>query len=126
MDDFQKIVQAVDEGYIQGIHRFGRRDLIEKYFPDEFSMFLRDDNDDLRIMHIQEWISSIEKRKEENPESYENRNVAYEIKDIAIHEVFATVVLDLYYNDKLFAIDQFSMYKLNGEWKFIAKLYKMA
>lgn len=125
MNDYNQILQVMDESYIEGIHRQGNRELIEKHFHNEFSMFLKDESGVVTIMKIQEWIEKIEARKLENPDSYINRNVEYTVKHVQIHESFGTVLLDLFYDDNLYAVDHFSLYKLNGEWKIIAKVYHM-
>lgn len=124
MQETELIAKVMNDGYIEGIHRQGNRELVEAHFHPEFSMFLRDEHDKITIMKIQEWLAKIEQKRKENPDSPKNK-VEYTLRNIFVHENFATVLLDLYYNDKLYAVDQFSLYKIKGDWKLMAKLYEM-
>ncbi len=124
MNDYNEILEIIEYSYIDGIHRKGDRKMIERSFHPEFSMFLKE-KDGIRIMRIQEWITMIEDRKSINPKLYEDRNVSHTVNSVQIHKSFATILLDLFIDDKLYAVDHFSLYKLNGEWKIMAKVYHM-
>ena len=56
MQEIELIRKVMNDGYIEGIHRQGNRELVEAHFHPEFSMFLRDENDNITIMKIQEQI----------------------------------------------------------------------
>ena len=125
MNDIQQIMETIDLGYIEGIHRQGNRELTSKYIHQEFSMFLKDKDANVKIMGIDEWMDNIDKKKLENPDVPKNK-VDYTILDIQVHHrSFATVLLDLFYNDKWFAMDHFSLYKLSNKWMIMAKVYHM-
>ena len=122
MSEIQAILQTMDEGYIEGVHRQGNRSLTDKHFHNTFSMFIRGENDKIDVWSIDFWMDRIEKRKEEDPNSLD-RKVDYTITKIDVQDSFATVLLDLYYDEKPYARDFFSLYKFDDGWKIMNKVY---
>ncbi|MDH5402702.1 MAG: nuclear transport factor 2 family protein [Candidatus Heimdallarchaeota archaeon] len=123
MNDVNSVLKTIELGYIEGIHRQANRELTNKYVHDLFSMFVRK-GEEVEIWSIHQWMDQLEERKKTKPESFD-RQVDYAITNVEIHNSFATVVLDLYIDSKMYAKDCFSLYKFEDGWKIMTKVYEM-
>lgn len=112
---------VIDESYVRGIHNERDPELIRKGFHPSFVMLIPSE-EGIRTMSIEEWITSIEKAKKENP-SAKREPVTSEIPVVNLAGSAAVARIEIYRGDKHLFTDYMSLYRFADGWKIVAKTF---
>jgi hypothetical protein len=118
--DEESIKSVVTSAYIEGIHNRGNVEDIRRGFHPTFNM-LRMVQNEIKPFPIEEWISSIEKAKKENPAPQPRTEGKF--IDIDVTGTAAVVKLELYRESKLIFTDYLVLYKFNEGWRVVSKTF---
>lgn len=115
------VKQVVNSAYVAGIHNGGPIEDIRKGFHPTFAMLRQADNT-VKPLPIEEWISSIEKNRSTNTST---PKVKTEGKFVSVNVAgtAANVVLELYRGDKKIFTDNLLLYKFDEGWRIVSKTY---
>lgn len=117
-------IQAViQKAYIDGIHNQGEIDEIRKGFHPGFELLIKNQNGQLVKLPIYSWIETVELRKQENPQGPENMTTA-EFLNFDITGDAAVAKFDLYKAGKKTFTDYLFLYRFEGQWRIVSKIYQ--
>ncbi len=117
----QSVKEVIAKAYVGGIHNGGPIDDIRKGFHPSFSM-LRLTENEVKPLGIEEWIANIEKGRSQNTSAAPVKTVEKFI-NVLVTGNAASVVLELYRNDKKIFTDNLLLYKFNEGWRIVSKNY---
>ena len=121
--EIQEIKQIIDEAYICGIHGEQDRTLIDGGFHPEFEMLVLE-KDEIKRVNMDEWLSRISAMKESHPALWsEATNYGFKIVDAA--GTAAVAKLEVYKGDQFFSIDYMLLYKIEGKWQIVSKVFSV-
>lgn len=112
---------VVEKAYIGGIHNGGPIADIRAGFHSSFTMYSQSDAG-LKLTTIDEWVSNIEKNRAQNPNPPANKATA-KFLTVSIAGTSASIVLELYKNEKKVFTDNLLMYKFPEGWRIVAKTF---
>lgn len=119
--DEEAVKQIIQTAYIDGIQNGGSIDEIRKGFHPTFTM-LRNMENTIKPLTIEEWITNIEKAKKENktpaPAKAEGKFLSIDVTGTA-----AVVKLELYRGGKKTFTDYLVLSKFTEGWKIISKSF---
>jgi hypothetical protein len=116
------IESVVQTAYIDGIQNQGDIEDIMKGFHPGFNLLMKK-GEDMNLRPIGEWIKSVEKKKQENPDGPAHKTTG-KFASIDITGDAAVVKLELYRNAQQIFTDYLLLYKFNSGWKIVSKIYK--
>lgn len=115
------VKQVIQTAYIDGIQNGGSIDDIRKGFHPTFTM-LRNMENTIKPLTIDEWITNIEKSKKENktpaPPKAEGKFINVDVTGTA-----AVVKLELYRGGKKTFTDYLVLSKFTDGWKIVSKSF---
>jgi hypothetical protein len=114
------VKQVVTTAYIDGIQNRGDIAAIRKGFHPSFEMLRLTDNE-IKPLPIEEWISNIEKAKNNNEPATPKAEGKFVNVDITGNA--AVVKLDLFREGKRTFTDYLVLYKFTEGWRIISKTY---
>jgi hypothetical protein len=117
----EKIKELINRAYINGIHNNGDVSDVRNGFDPAFEMFLFE-NGEVSKLSIGNWLIRIEENKKKNPNPPVNLASA-NFLSIDIVENTASIKFELQRGGKTLFTDFMYLYKINGEWKIIGKVY---
>jgi hypothetical protein len=120
-DDESAVKETIVSAYVKGIHIDRDITAVEKGFHPSFTMFIRK-GEDVRKFTLPEWIESIKKNKEKNPEG-PTWKVTHEIPMVSVSGDAAVAKVMIYRDGKLIYSDYMSLYKFEDSWKIVGKIY---
>ncbi|MCP4218745.1 MAG: nuclear transport factor 2 family protein [bacterium] len=119
--DKDTIKKIIIESYRDGLCNVGDTALVDKGFHPGFNLLIMK-NDMLEKFPIYSWKQSVETRKKAGKfppkEKYQ-----FTFPQIDITETAAMAKVEFYQGKKLLFTDYLSLYKFNGGWKIVAKIY---
>lgn len=117
----EAVKQVIQTAYIDGIQNGGSIEDIRKGFHPSFTM-LRNMDNTIKPLTIEEWIANIEKSKKENktpaPPKAEGKFINIDVTGTA-----AVVKLELYRGGKQTFTDYLVLSKFADGWKIISKSF---
>lgn len=119
--DESAVRAVIEESYVRGIHNERDPALIRKGFHPSFVMLIRSD-EGVRTLAIEEWISSIEKARKENP-APPNEPVRSEIPAVDVAGSAAVARVEIYRGEKHLFTDYLSLYRFEGGWMIVGKIF---
>lgn len=118
-DDKTAIQGVIEKAYVKGIHtKFDEAAILSGFHP-QFIMFVKGDNG-ISHVSITDWVARM--KASVDPDAAPN-NVRYEMRYINIEQDTAGASLKLFKDDKHIFTDSFLLYKIDGEWKIIGKVF---
>lgn len=120
-DEEAAVKETIVNAYVKGIHIDRDIPAIRKGFHPSFTMFIRK-GEEVRTLSIDDWVKSIEKSKEKNPDppAYE---VTSDIPMVSVSGDAAVAKVMIFRDGKLIYSDYMSLYKFKDGWKIVAKIY---
>lgn len=118
--DELEVKAVITSAYIEGIQNNGAIDNIRKGFHPTFNMLRLTDNE-VKPYPIEEWISAIEKRRNEGNTSTTRTEGKFISVDVTGNA--ATVKLELYREGKKTFTDYLVLYKFTEGWRIVSKTY---
>jgi hypothetical protein len=119
--DEEAVKQVIQTAYIDGIQNGGSIDEIRKGFHSTFIM-LRNMENTIKPLAIEEWITTIEKSKKDNtapaPPKAEGKFINVDVTGTA-----AVVKLELYRGGKKTFTDYLVLSKFTDGWKIVSKSF---
>jgi hypothetical protein len=119
--DETDVKNVINTAYIGGIHNGGPVADIRKGFHPSFNM-LRLMENEVKPLPIEEWVKNIEANRAKNPNAI-NPKVEGKFMSVSIAGTSASVVLELYREDKKIFTDHLLLYKFNEGWRIVSKTF---
>lgn len=114
------IKEVIKKAYIEGVHINRDPDAMKVSFDSGFEMKYVKDNQ-VGVMTLEQWIGFVERLKGKFPEP--SKDVEYNIPMISVAGDAAVARIEVYKGSKHIYSDFFSLYKVDGEWKIVSKIY---
>ncbi|HRI78005.1 MAG TPA: nuclear transport factor 2 family protein [Cyclobacteriaceae bacterium] len=112
---------VIEKAYIGGIHNGGPVTDIRAGFHPTFFMYVLN-KDEVKVTSIEEWVGNIEKSRAQNPNASLAKASA-KFTSAIVSGSSASVVLELYRNDKKIFTDNLLLYKFPEGWRIVAKTF---
>lgn len=122
-EDQLAIKSVIEAAYINGIQINGDSAAIRKGFHESFIMFVS--GDEGRVNHVTRdgWIDRIEEGKIKNPNP-EKPNITFEIPMVDITGNAGVAKIEVSKDGKHIFTDYMSLYKKDGNWKIVGKIFE--
>lgn len=115
------VKEVIEKAYIDGIHRKQNIKLAETGFHPDFRMLvLRGDK--LKKIDLDEWFRMMGGSRDDTSDK-PGPAVTHAFQFVDITDSAAVAKLAVYKGGKLFATDYFSLYKFDGRWKIVSKVF---
>jgi hypothetical protein len=118
--DEEQIRSVITSAYIEGIHNGGNVADVRAGFHPTFEM-LRLVQNEIKPLPIEEWITTLEKNKKDNPSPLprtEGKFISIDVTGTA-----AVVKLEIYRDNKKIFTDYLVLYKFNEGWRIVSKTF---
>lgn len=119
--DKDAIKQVIETAYIKGIHGTQDETTVKNGFHRAFSMLVLNDGAVEKVM-VDEWLKRIDVMKRENPDMWA-ADTHHEFQLVDNADYAAVAKLDVYKGEIHFSTDYMLLYKINGEWKIVSKIF---
>lgn len=119
--DEADVKNVINTAYIGGIHNGGPVADIRKGFHPSFNM-LRLMENEVKPLTIEEWIKNIETNRAKNPSAVAPK-VEGKFISVSIAGTSASVVLELFREDKKIFTDHLLLYKFDEGWRIVSKTF---
>lgn len=116
------IKEVIKDAYIDGIHNVGDPLVIRNGFHADFVMMIQREGKIMKITR-DEWIERIVAGKKENPDA-KRPKTTHEFRHIDISGNAAIAALDVYKDGEHAYTDYMSLYKFEGGWKIVGKIFQ--
>ncbi len=116
------IEKVIENAYIKGVHTEWDADAARGGFHPEFVMLILE-KDGIRKLPIAEWVKSIERNKQNNPEGPRDE-ITYEIPMVDVTGDAAVAKIELYKDGMHIFTDYMSLYKFADGWKIVGKIFQ--
>ena len=118
-DDEEAILEVIENSYVKAIHaKFNEAAIMSGFHP-AFIMFVKGE-EGINHVSIQDWVGRMKGSADPNAEP---RNVRFTPTAVNVTGDAASVRIELYRDDNLVFTDFFLLYKVDGEWKIVGKVY---
>lgn len=118
----EAIKEVIKDAYIDGVHNVGDPEVIRNGFHPDFIMFIQREGK-LVKMSRDEWIERIVAGKKENPDA-KRPWTTHEFRHIDVSGNAAMAALDVYKDGEIAYTDYMSLYKFEGGWKIVGKIFQ--
>lgn len=119
--DETDVKNVINTAYIGGIHNGGPVADIRKGFHPSFNM-LRLMENEVKPLPIEEWIKNIEANRAKNS-TVVSPKVEGKFVSVSVAGTSASVVLELYRENKKIFTDHLLLYKFNEGWRIVSKTF---
>jgi len=121
----EKIKKTIQTAYVEGLNNEGDAEKIDKGIHSDFQLLGIGKNGTMWKYSIEKWKeSSLNDRKKGNLPPTKDKMVSVVFKSIDITGSAAIVKLEYFVGTKLTYIDYISLYKFDGDWKMVSKIYQ--
>lgn len=122
--DVELIKKTILNAYQDGLQNEGDLKKIDEGFHPVFRMIAVNKEGEIWEYPISEWKKATELKVQEGKlPKPENSRVNIKIPMVDVTGIAAVAKLEFYVGEKLTFIDYMSLYKLDGKWKIVAKIY---
>jgi len=122
--DVQAVKKVIEESYIQGIHKKQNKDMAELGFHPDFRMLVLRDNELIKV-DLEQWFRMMGGSRDSQKDK-PGPAVSHTFQFVDVTENVAVAKLEVYKDEKLFATDYMSLYKFNGQWKIVSKVFSFS
>jgi hypothetical protein len=119
--DKQQIQQVIEKAYIEGIHTNPNLETVLTGFHTDFRMLVRKETALVKVSP-EEFVTMVLKGREANPDAFTSP-VSFEIPLVEITGDAAVAQIDLSRGGKLLFTDYLSLYRMNGRWQVVSKIF---
>ncbi len=116
----EAIKQVIETAYVKGIHIDRDPVAIRDGFHPDFTMLVFKDNQMSKVT-LEDWIARLEEGKKKNPTWAEKTTHKFEIVDLSGNAAVARI--ELFKDGKHVFTDYMSLYKFEGGWKIVGKIF---
>jgi hypothetical protein len=114
------VVKVIREAYLDGIQNLGNIETIRNGFHPDFALlYIRDNR--LNKLLIKDWIESVKKRKQKNPDGPKVKTTI-KFLNVDVVGTAATAKFELYRDSKLIFTDIMSLLKFDEGWRIVSKI----
>lgn len=111
------VKKIIIESYIEALFHKGDPELIKKGWHPECDILINE-NGMLKRHTPSKWIE----RFTNNPKPFDP-NAKYSFTDVKVTHYAAMAIVEIYSSGKHIYTDYLNLYKLNSEWKIVAKIF---
>lgn len=110
--------------YVKALYQGGDIELFRQGFHPEFNMYIYYKGE-LEKRSLDQWIDKLKKKRAKAASSNKTTKKIYthEFETIEVTGQTAFVKLATFHEDKKLTTDYFTLYKIEGEWKIMTKLF---
>ncbi len=120
----EAIKKTILMAYQDGLLNEGDVKKIDKGFHPDIEMLGINQQSEMYRYHLNDWKANNEKKLADGRLPKKGKDqVKIKIPMVDVTGIAAVAKIDFYVNDKLTFVDYQSLYKLDGEWKIVAKIY---
>ena len=123
MIDSNLIKKAIEEGYIEGIHKLQSKDHILRGFHEDFRMLIKNENK-LETINIDQWLINLDKMIQSNSEFW-SKKTHYSILTIDQTKDTAYAKVIVYKGEDYFSTDMFLLHQFKDGWKIVSKIFSV-
>jgi hypothetical protein len=122
--DKELIKETIISAYQDGLLNEGNAAKIDAGFHEDFEMLGINKDGEMYRYHINDWKANNDKKLADGrlPKKGKDK-VKIEIPMIDVTGIAAVAKIDFFVDGKKVFVDYQSLYKLNGKWKIVAKIY---
>lgn len=118
------IEQVIQDGYISGLQNEGDSVKIDQNFHSQFEMIGHADDGSLWKRPIAQWREGqIERRNRGELPNEGEKLITGDFEFIDVTQDVAVAKLHYYQGERLAYTDLISLYKINGEWRIVSKVF---
>lgn len=122
--DVEEIKKTILNSYQDGLQNEGDIKKIDEGFHPLFKMIAVNNEGKVWEYPIEDWKKATEKKvKDGKLPRLQNNKVKIKIPMVDVTGIAAVAKLEFYVKEKLTYVDYMSLYKLEGKWKIVAKIY---
>lgn len=120
-EDISAIRAIIGEAYIQGIHIDLDETTVRKGFHPGFTMNVLQDGT-INPVSISQWIAKMEEIRENTP-GFSEIKTDYNVSMVNVTGNAASVRIDVYKDERHTFTDYMLLYKIEGDWKIVSKIF---
>jgi len=120
-EDRASIEQVIERAYIEGIHLEQDADKVHGGFHPAFRMLVANGTE-ITPVDPDTFLQKVTERRASDPAAFE-QELRYELPLIDIEGTAAVARIELYRGDVRLFTDYQLLYKLDGAWKIVSKIY---
>jgi len=125
--DIELIKKTILIAYQDGLQNEGDLEKIDKGFHPTFNMIALNEKGEVWKYPIADWKKATEKKRADGKlPRPADKKVKIEIPMVDVSGVAAIAKLKFFVGDMLTYVDYMSLYKIDGKWKIVAKIYANA
>ncbi|MEM6415513.1 MAG: nuclear transport factor 2 family protein [Pseudomonadota bacterium] len=123
-ENITKIKDVIQSAYVEGVQNEGNLEKIDRGFHPDFAMLGIGDNGSMWKFSIEEWKKRIVKSVSDGklPRPADDK-VSVKFLSVDVTGNAAVAKLEYYVGTKLEYIDYISLYKFDGDWKLVSKIF---
>ncbi len=123
--DQEAIKKLIQSAYVEGLQNEGNLDKIDKGFHPGFNLIGIGQGKQSWKLPIYNWKEITKKKLEEGklPEKNKDKMVSVKFLSVDVTGTAAVVKLEFYVGEKLTYVDYLSLYKFEGDWNIVSKIF---
>jgi len=122
--DVEAIKACVQESYVEGLQNEGNMAKIDRGFHPDFNLLGVGKDGNLWKLPIADWKARVQKGVEEGHYPKKgDKMVTVKFLNVDVMGTAATAKFEFYVGSTLKYVDFLSLYKIDGHWKIVSKIY---
>ncbi|WP_372644678.1 nuclear transport factor 2 family protein [Ancylomarina sp.] len=122
-EEKQAIKNVIQTSYVEGLQNEGNLEKIDQGIHPDFVLLGIGEGDKMWKLPIDKWKEKTVKKLEEGKLPREENPVSIQFLSIDITGTAAVAKIEFYVGEKLTYIDYISLYKFEGNWKMVNKIF---
>jgi hypothetical protein len=123
--DVEFVKQVIETAYIEGIHGTQDEATVRSGFHPGFAMLVPDeDRTAFDKVSVDEWLVRLEGLKADNPKMW-SAATTFIFRSVDVAGYAAMAKLDVWKGDTHFSTDYLLLYKLEGRWQIVSKVFSV-
>ena len=122
-DEKKAIKNVIQTSYVEGLQNEGSLEKIDQGIHPDFVLLGIGEGVDMWKLPIDKWKEKTEKKLKEGKLPRKDKPVTVKFLSIDITGTAAVAKIEFYVGEKLTYIDYISLYKFEGKWKMVNKIF---
>ncbi len=121
--DKKAIKEVIQTSYVEGLQNEGNLEKIDEGIHPDFVLLGIDEGERMWQLPIDEWKEKTEQKLKEGKLPRKDKPVTIKFLFIDVTGTAAVAKIEFYVGEKLTYIDYISLYKFEGNWKMVNKIF---
>tara|TARA_R110001583_G_scaffold16041_4_gene65139 strand:+ start:8466 stop:8918 length:453 start_codon:yes stop_codon:yes gene_type:complete len=122
-EEKKAIKNVIQTSYVEGLQNEGNLEKIDQGIHPDFLLLGIGEGDNMWKLPIDEWKEKTEKKLKEGKLPRKEKPITVKFLSIDITGTAAVAKIEFYVGEKLTYIDYISLYKFDGNWKMVNKIF---